>query len=319
MHIHAWSKFDSAGDIVAGVSPARVKELQLAPLRPQLNLLNHFFELRTEHIHTSAHKIATERDVEPISLFAFQIRCQQIPSHLWFIMSLAEIKDAVGSLSSGELAELAAFIRERENAAWDRQIDDDFADNGRLRPLLDEVREDIRAGRLDDLPWSAGHKSASGNSSERCHLKFKNSRAKNTPSGNLIPITRRCISKSATMGFASFESESTTAPSDYVKAIRSHGSGSAHTRNTTVFGFDFCTCPEPDPWPLTSDSWFLRRSSLVPWSAKDNKESQSTLNYRLCSYSVTSSSCVPRPHPHFRRLGRGRARRGANIVSRLRR
>ena len=67
-------------------------------------------------------------------------------------MSLAEIKDAVGSLSSGELAELAAFIRERENAAWDRQFDDDFADNGRLRPLLDEVREDIRAGRLDDLP-----------------------------------------------------------------------------------------------------------------------------------------------------------------------
>jgi len=67
-------------------------------------------------------------------------------------MSLAEIKDAVGSLSSGELAELAALIRERENAAWDRQIDDDFADNGRLRPLLDEVREDIRAGRLDDLP-----------------------------------------------------------------------------------------------------------------------------------------------------------------------
>jgi len=67
-------------------------------------------------------------------------------------MSLAEIKDAVGSLSSGELAELAAFIREHENAAWDRQIDDDFADNGRLRPLLDEVREDIRAGGLDDLP-----------------------------------------------------------------------------------------------------------------------------------------------------------------------
>jgi hypothetical protein len=67
-------------------------------------------------------------------------------------MSLAEIKHAVGSLSSNELAELAAYIRERENAAWDRQIDNDFADHGRLRPLLDEVREDIRAGRLDDLP-----------------------------------------------------------------------------------------------------------------------------------------------------------------------
>ena len=67
-------------------------------------------------------------------------------------MSLAEIKDAVDTLSSGELAELASFIRQRENAAWDRQIDADFAEGGRLRPLLDEVREDIRAGRLDDLP-----------------------------------------------------------------------------------------------------------------------------------------------------------------------
>ena len=67
-------------------------------------------------------------------------------------MSLAEIKDAVETLSSGELAELASFVRERENAAWDRQIEADFADDGRLRPVLDEVREDIRAGRLEDLP-----------------------------------------------------------------------------------------------------------------------------------------------------------------------
>jgi len=41
-------------------------------------------------------------------------------------VSLAEIKDAVETLSPGELAELASFIRERENAAWDRQIDADF-------------------------------------------------------------------------------------------------------------------------------------------------------------------------------------------------
>jgi hypothetical protein len=67
-------------------------------------------------------------------------------------VSLAEIKDAVDALSPGELAELAAFIRERENAAWDRQIDVDFDQGGRLRPLLEEVREDIRAGRIDDLP-----------------------------------------------------------------------------------------------------------------------------------------------------------------------
>jgi hypothetical protein len=67
-------------------------------------------------------------------------------------VSLAEIEDAVDTLSPGELAELASFVRQRENAAWDRQIDADFAEGGRLQPLLDEVREDIRAGRLEALP-----------------------------------------------------------------------------------------------------------------------------------------------------------------------
>jgi len=67
-------------------------------------------------------------------------------------MSLVEIKHAVESLSPGELAELAGFIHERENAAWDRQIDEDFAENGRLRPVLEEVRENIRTGRLEELP-----------------------------------------------------------------------------------------------------------------------------------------------------------------------
>jgi hypothetical protein len=50
------------------------------------------------------------------------------------------------------LAELASFIRERENAAWGRQIDADFAKDGRLRPLLEEGRENIRADRLEGLP-----------------------------------------------------------------------------------------------------------------------------------------------------------------------
>ena len=67
-------------------------------------------------------------------------------------MSLTEIKDAVETLSPRELAELASFIRERENAAWDRQIDTDFAEDGRLRPLLEEVRENSRTGRLEELP-----------------------------------------------------------------------------------------------------------------------------------------------------------------------
>jgi len=67
-------------------------------------------------------------------------------------VSLAEIKDAVEELSPAELAELAEFIRKRDEAAWDQQIDADFADGGRLRPVLDEVRDDIRAGKLQDLP-----------------------------------------------------------------------------------------------------------------------------------------------------------------------
>ncbi len=47
------------------------------------------------------------------------------------VVSLAEIKSAVDALSREELAELAAFIRERDHASWDRQIDEDFAENGR--------------------------------------------------------------------------------------------------------------------------------------------------------------------------------------------
>ena len=67
-------------------------------------------------------------------------------------MSLAEIKSAVDSLSPEELAELAVFIRERDNAIWDRQIDADFAEGGRLHEIVDEVRADARTGKLQDLP-----------------------------------------------------------------------------------------------------------------------------------------------------------------------
>lgn len=67
-------------------------------------------------------------------------------------MSLTEIKNAINALSPDELADLAAFIRERDNAAWDRQIEVDFVEGGRLSGLVEEVRSDVRAGRLQDLP-----------------------------------------------------------------------------------------------------------------------------------------------------------------------
>jgi len=58
-------------------------------------------------------------------------------------MSLAEIKNAVAELSEAELTELASFIRNREESAWDRQVDADFAENGHLRGVLDEVRAEM--------------------------------------------------------------------------------------------------------------------------------------------------------------------------------
>ena len=58
-------------------------------------------------------------------------------------MSLSEIKKAVDALSPAELAELATFIRNREDAAWDQQIDTDFSEGGKLRSVVNEVREDI--------------------------------------------------------------------------------------------------------------------------------------------------------------------------------
>ena len=67
-------------------------------------------------------------------------------------MSLAEIKTAVDPVSPEELAELVAFIRQRGRAAWDHQIDADFAEGGRLHSVAEEVRADIRAGRLQDPP-----------------------------------------------------------------------------------------------------------------------------------------------------------------------
>ena len=67
-------------------------------------------------------------------------------------MSLSEIKTAVDALSAEELAELAAFVRERENRAWDQQIDAGFGEGGRLSAIAEQARADIRAGRLQDLP-----------------------------------------------------------------------------------------------------------------------------------------------------------------------
>ena len=67
-------------------------------------------------------------------------------------MGLAELKQAVLALSPHDLAELASFIREEDAKAWDEQIDKDFSQEGRLQCISEEVRNDLRFGKVGDLP-----------------------------------------------------------------------------------------------------------------------------------------------------------------------
>lgn len=66
-------------------------------------------------------------------------------------MSLSEIKNAVRELSPEELAELAAFISTQDNAAWNKQIEEDAA-SGKLDFLFDEAERERTAGQLRDWP-----------------------------------------------------------------------------------------------------------------------------------------------------------------------
>lgn len=66
-------------------------------------------------------------------------------------MSLAELKDAVQELPPNELAELAAFIAEHDNAEWDKQIEKDAA-SGKLDSLFEEAERDRATGQLRDWP-----------------------------------------------------------------------------------------------------------------------------------------------------------------------
>lgn len=66
-------------------------------------------------------------------------------------MSLAEIKSAVRQLSPKELAELAAFLSEQDNAAWDEQIQQDAA-SGKVDFLFQEADAERRARKLRDWP-----------------------------------------------------------------------------------------------------------------------------------------------------------------------
>jgi hypothetical protein len=66
-------------------------------------------------------------------------------------MSLAEIKAAIQQLSFEQRAELAAWLHGWEDDEWDEQMKRDVA-SGKLDSVLHEVEEDIKAGRVREMP-----------------------------------------------------------------------------------------------------------------------------------------------------------------------
>lgn len=66
-------------------------------------------------------------------------------------MSLAEIKSAIQRLSFEQRAELAAWLHGWEDDDWDEQIKRDIA-SGKLDDVLREVEDDIKAGRVREMP-----------------------------------------------------------------------------------------------------------------------------------------------------------------------
>jgi hypothetical protein len=66
-------------------------------------------------------------------------------------VSLTEIKTAIEQLSFEERAELAAWLHGWSDDEWDEQMKRDIA-AGKLDNVLREVEDDIKAGRLRDMP-----------------------------------------------------------------------------------------------------------------------------------------------------------------------
>jgi len=66
-------------------------------------------------------------------------------------MSLAEIKNAIQQLSFEQRAELAGWLHGWKDDAWDEQMKRDIA-SGKLDTVLHELEEDIKAGRVREMP-----------------------------------------------------------------------------------------------------------------------------------------------------------------------
>ena len=67
------------------------------------------------------------------------------------LMTVADIKRAIESLSDEERAQLADWLAAHDAAVWDAQIERDFSPGGRGTRILNEVDEQIRRGQARPL------------------------------------------------------------------------------------------------------------------------------------------------------------------------
>ena len=70
---------------------------------------------------------------------------------LWLGMTVEAIKDAIVHLSESETKQLADWLEELQEEAWDRQMERDFAHGGRGAQLLEAIDRQIDAGNFTSL------------------------------------------------------------------------------------------------------------------------------------------------------------------------
>ena len=69
-------------------------------------------------------------------------------------MTVEAIKDAIRELSVPEMSEVAAWIQEMKEEAWDREIEEDFAPGGRAERLIARLDAEIESGNY--TPYDEG-------------------------------------------------------------------------------------------------------------------------------------------------------------------
>jgi hypothetical protein len=87
-------------------------------------------------------------------------------------VSIEQIKAAIEQLSLEERAELAAWLHGWKDDEWDEQMKHDIA-SGKFDAVLREVDDDVRAGRLRDMPRPPERIGVSGDALRNYRPRFK--------------------------------------------------------------------------------------------------------------------------------------------------